>query len=105
MKQIHVQCKCIGYLLSDFSFNSHQMISVLNFFSHSLFRYLLVNPRDRRVIICESVLCSTLWRNAIAKVLFKHFEVNMVNPSMKLTENKAVCIYAKKLMYTNYLIL
>ena len=39
------------------------------------FSYLLVNPRDRRVVVCESVLCPTMFREVLAKVLFKHFEV------------------------------
>ncbi|KAJ7365540.1 Actin- protein 10 [Desmophyllum pertusum] len=56
-----------------------ELYSILRDFLHQVyFRYLLVNPRDRRVVICESVLCSTLWRNTIAKVLFKHFEVPSV---------------------------
>lgn len=56
-----------------------ELYAILRDFLHQVyFRYLLVNPRDRRVVICESVLCSTLWRNTIAKVLFKHFEVPSV---------------------------
>ena len=34
-----------------------------------------MNPRDRRVVICESVLCPTLFRETLAKVMFRHFEV------------------------------
>lgn len=40
-----------------------------------VFRYLVVNPKDRRVVIVESVLCPILFRNTLAEVLFLHFEV------------------------------
>lgn len=43
----------------------------------SLFRHLLVNPRDRRVVIIESVLCPSHFRDTLTRVLFKHFEVNV----------------------------
>jgi len=38
----------------------------------------LVNPKERRVVIVESVLSPTDYRNLLAKVLFKHFEVPSV---------------------------
>ena len=38
-------------------------------------RHLLVNAKDRRVVICESILCPSAFRDTLAKVLFKHFEV------------------------------
>ncbi|XP_033110536.1 actin-related protein 10-like [Anneissia japonica] len=45
-------------------------------FLHTIyFRHLLVNTRDRRVIICESFLCPSSFRETLAKVLFKHYEV------------------------------
>nr|CAD7409623.1 unnamed protein product [Timema cristinae] len=33
------------------------------------------NPKDRRVVIVESLLCPTLFRETLAKALFQHFEV------------------------------
>lgn len=40
-------------------------------------RHLLVNPKERRVVIVESILSSTTnFRNTLAKVLFQHFEVS-----------------------------
>uniref|UniRef100_A0A2R5LJA1 Putative actin-related protein 10 n=1 Tax=Ornithodoros turicata TaxID=34597 RepID=A0A2R5LJA1_9ACAR len=39
------------------------------------FKYLAVSPKDRQVVIVESVLCPTLFRNTIAQVLLEHFEV------------------------------
>jgi len=39
------------------------------------FRYLAINPKDRKVIICESPFYSTLFRNTLIRVFFKHFDV------------------------------
>lgn len=47
--------------LKDFLFNLY-------------FRQLLINPKDRRVVVCESILCPSKFRETLAKVLFKHFE-------------------------------
>ena len=38
-------------------------------------RHLLVNPRDRRVLIIESILCPSHFRETLTKVFFKQFEV------------------------------
>jgi len=46
-----------------------------DFFHTIYFRYLLVNPKERRVVISESMLTSIQLRNVIVKVLFNHFEV------------------------------
>lgn len=76
---INGQTETVSIVTNEQDRNPDELYAVLRDFLHQIyFRYLLVNPRDRRVIICESVLCSTLWRNAIAKVLFKHFEVPSV---------------------------
>ncbi|XP_035206210.1 actin-related protein 10-like isoform X2 [Stegodyphus dumicola] len=49
---------------------------ILKEFVHKLyFKYLAVNPKDRRAVIVESVLCPTLFRNTLAEVLFMHFEI------------------------------
>ncbi|XP_064184952.1 actin-related protein 10-like isoform X1 [Anguilla rostrata] len=59
--------------------NSEELYSILKDFIHMLyFRHLLVNPRDRRVVIIESVLCPSLFRDTLAKVFFMHFEVPSV---------------------------
>uniref|UniRef100_H3BHZ1 Actin related protein 10 n=2 Tax=Latimeria chalumnae TaxID=7897 RepID=H3BHZ1_LATCH len=42
------------------------------------FRHLLVNPRDRRVVIIESILCPSHFRETVTRVLFKYFEVPSV---------------------------
>ncbi|XP_038066561.1 actin-related protein 10-like isoform X1 [Patiria miniata] len=59
----------------DFS-NSEELYDVLVDFLHVVyFRHLLVNPRDRRLVIVESVLCPSQFRETLARVLFKHYEV------------------------------
>ncbi|KAJ8390840.1 hypothetical protein AAFF_G00099720 [Aldrovandia affinis] len=59
--------------------NTEELYSNLKDFIHMLyFRHLLVNPRDRRVVIVESVLCPSLFRETLTKVFFKHFEVPSV---------------------------
>lgn len=44
------------------------------------FRYALVSPRERKVVIIENVLCPTEVREALAKVLFCHLEVMKLEP-------------------------
>ena len=49
-----------------------------DFIQNLYFRYLLVNPKERRVVLCESVLWPTTFRETLARVLFYHFEVPSV---------------------------
>ncbi|KAG7308971.1 hypothetical protein JYU34_004827 [Plutella xylostella] len=42
------------------------------------FRHVLVNPKERRVVVVESLLSPTLFRDTLAKVLFEHYEVGGV---------------------------
>jgi len=46
-----------------------------DFFHEIYFKHLLVNPKERRVIICDSMLKPIHIRNLIAEVLYKYFEV------------------------------
>ncbi|XP_071504426.1 actin-related protein 10-like [Diadema antillarum] len=56
--------------------STEELYDLLVEFLHVLyFRHLLVNPRDRRVVICESVLCPTQFRLTLARVFFKRYEV------------------------------
>ncbi|CAL8078690.1 unnamed protein product [Calicophoron daubneyi] len=48
---------------------------LVSFLHHLYYRHLLVNPKDRRVVVVESILCTTEFRNLVANVLFEHFEV------------------------------
>lgn len=45
------------------------------FFEKLYFRSLAVNPKDRRVIIVESVFTPSQFRKSLAKVLFTRFEI------------------------------
>uniref|UniRef100_A0A8D0HU06 Actin-related protein 10 n=1 Tax=Sphenodon punctatus TaxID=8508 RepID=A0A8D0HU06_SPHPU len=59
--------------------NTEELYSYLKEFIHMLyFRHLLVNPRDRRVVIVESVLCPSHFRETLTRVLFRYFEVPSV---------------------------
>nr|CAD7455912.1 unnamed protein product [Timema tahoe] len=61
--------------ISDYA-NEEQLYDFLvDFFHNICFRHLLVSPKDRRVVIVESLLCPTLFRETLAKALFQHFEV------------------------------
>ena len=38
-------------------------------------RYLMVNPKDYRVVVVEPLLCPTSFRNTLARAFFSHFSV------------------------------
>lgn len=52
--------------------------TVVAFIEELFFKYVLVSPKDRRVVIVESVFCPTVVRDTLARVLFRHFEVASV---------------------------
>uniref|UniRef100_A0AAZ3QPL1 Actin-related protein 10 n=1 Tax=Oncorhynchus tshawytscha TaxID=74940 RepID=A0AAZ3QPL1_ONCTS len=63
----------------QYNINTEELYSNLKEFIHMLyFRHLLVNPRDRRVVIIESILCPSHFRETLTKVFFKQFEVPSV---------------------------
>ncbi|XP_038635897.1 actin-related protein 10 isoform X2 [Scyliorhinus canicula] len=63
----------------QFNINTEELYGYLKEFIHMLyFRHLLVNPRDRRVVIIESILCPSHFRETLTRVFFKHFEVPSV---------------------------
>ncbi|XP_015267581.1 PREDICTED: actin-related protein 10 [Gekko japonicus] len=63
----------------QYNINTEELYSYLKEFIHMLyFRHLLVNPRDRRVVVVESVLCPSHFRETLTRVLFKYFEVPSV---------------------------
>jgi len=49
-------------------------ILLVEFLHQIYYRHLLVNPKDRRVVIVESILSPTIFRESLAKVLFCHYE-------------------------------
>ena len=42
------------------------------------YRHVLVNPKERKVVVVESLLTPTLFRETLAKVLFLHYEVRLM---------------------------
>ncbi|PWA27463.1 hypothetical protein CCH79_00000147 [Gambusia affinis] len=94
----------------QYNINTEELYAILKEFIHILyFRHLLVNPRDRRVVIIESILCPSQFRETLTKVFFKQFEVPSVlfAPShlmavMTLGINSALvmdCGYTETLIY------
>lgn len=53
------------------------------FFFFIIIRYLFVNVKDRRVVICELILCFLVFRDIFVKVLFKYFEVKKLKKERK----------------------
>lgn len=51
---------------------------VVDFIQTLFFKQLLVNPKERKVVIVESVLCPTDIREVFAKALFRHFEISSI---------------------------
>jgi len=52
--------------------------ALVDFIHQLYFKWLLVNPKDRRVVVVENILGSHLAKSVLAKVLFKHYEVSSV---------------------------
>ncbi len=38
-------------------------------------RYALAHPKEKRIVVVESLLCPTVVRDTLASVFFDHFEV------------------------------
>uniref|UniRef100_A0A3P9PM29 Actin related protein 10 n=1 Tax=Poecilia reticulata TaxID=8081 RepID=A0A3P9PM29_POERE len=97
----------------QYNINTEELYAILKEFIHILyFRHLLVNPRDRRVVIIESILCPSHFRETLTKVFFRQFEVPSVlfSPShlmavMTLGINSALvmdCGYTETLVLPIY---
>ena len=39
----------------------------------------MVNPREHRVVVVESLFCPSHFRNTLARALFSHFNVSTTN--------------------------
>lgn len=75
--------------LHQFSNGEELYWNLVSFFHQIFFKHLLVNHRERRIVIVESVLCPTEFREVLAKVLFVHFEV----PSILFVPSHLVVLY------------
>ncbi len=49
--------------------------SLVSFVHRLYFSHLLVNPKDRRVVLVDQLLGSILVKEVLAEVLFRHYEV------------------------------
>lgn len=63
--------------------------ALVDFIHHLYFKWLLVNPKDRRVVVVENVLGPTMFRETLAKVLFRHYEVS----SVLFVPSHLVCLF------------
>ncbi|KAL1138735.1 hypothetical protein AAG570_008797 [Ranatra chinensis] len=72
-----IKCPSSGKIRYIYSYtDENDLYSLLVEFVHMLFfKHVLVTPKDRHVVIVESLLCPTLFRDTLAKVLYRHFEV------------------------------
>ena len=43
------------------------------------FKYLAVNPKDRRVVIVESIFSPNFFRKRLIDILFRYFDVRIFN--------------------------
>ena len=56
--------------------SEHDLYETIREFLHMIyFKYLLVNPKERKVVVSESILAPNILRKTLAKVLFSHFDV------------------------------
>ncbi|XP_050703035.1 actin-related protein 10-like [Eriocheir sinensis] len=72
-----VKCRETGQAVPVFQYKNQDELRhhIVDFIHKLYFRNLLVNPKDRRVVIVENLLCSSVVRDTLAKVLFRHYEV------------------------------
>uniref|UniRef100_A0A1B6EDD0 Actin-related protein 10 n=1 Tax=Clastoptera arizonana TaxID=38151 RepID=A0A1B6EDD0_9HEMI len=75
-----IKCPESGKVRSILTYkNEDDLYALLVDFIHMLyFKHVLVSPKDRKVVIVESLLCPTVIRDTLAKVLFRHFEVSSI---------------------------
>ena len=56
--------------------DTEDLYQLLVEFLHALFfRHVVISPKDARIVILESLLAPTQFRNTLVKVLFRHFEI------------------------------
>ncbi|XP_062560716.1 actin-related protein 10 [Armigeres subalbatus] len=64
--------------LFDYATESELYDQLVEFLKTIFFKYVLVSPKERKVVIVESVLCPTQIRENLARALFCHFDVSSV---------------------------
>ncbi|GBP70198.1 Actin-related protein 10 [Eumeta japonica] len=61
--------------LYDYADEQELYENLVNMLHMLYFRHVLVSPKERRVVVVESLLTPTAFRETLARVLFTHFEV------------------------------
>lgn len=75
-----IKCKHSNQIrkITDYK-NELDLYDMLVDFLHILyFKHALFSPKDRAVVIVESLLCPTIFRETLAKVLFCYYEVSSI---------------------------
>ncbi|KRT78770.1 hypothetical protein AMK59_7876 [Oryctes borbonicus] len=72
-----VRCKNTNQIRKIYDYKDKEdLYDLLVEFIHLLyFKYALISPKDRPIVVVESLLSPTLFRETLAKVLFYHYEV------------------------------
>ncbi|CAG9763009.1 unnamed protein product [Ceutorhynchus assimilis] len=75
-----VRCKRTNKIRKLSSYESPEDLhDLLVDFIHAIyFKFALISPKDRPIVIVESLLCPTLFRETLAKVLFLQYEVSSI---------------------------
>ncbi|RWS26689.1 actin-related protein 10-like protein [Leptotrombidium deliense] len=64
--------------LSSIKNEEHLNAALRQFIEMLYFRFLAVNPKDRRVIVVENLFCESTFRKVLTNVLFNYFDVPSV---------------------------
>ncbi|KAL0123243.1 hypothetical protein PUN28_007682 [Cardiocondyla obscurior] len=51
---------------------------LVDFFHLLFFKYVVISPKDARILLLESPLAVTSFRDTLAKVMFRHFEIGSI---------------------------
>ncbi|XP_046664022.1 actin-related protein 10 isoform X2 [Homalodisca vitripennis] len=72
-----VKCPKTGQVREVMNYtDKDDLYGLLVDFLHMLFfKHVQLSPKERRLVVVESLLCPTIVRDTLAKVLFQHFEV------------------------------
>ncbi|KAK9872112.1 hypothetical protein WA026_016156 [Henosepilachna vigintioctopunctata] len=72
------QVKSKGQLRSLLDYQDSQDLydMLVDFFHDIYFKYALNSPKDKPIVIVESLLCPIIFRESVAKVLFKHYGIS-----------------------------
>uniref|UniRef100_A0A182JJ55 Uncharacterized protein n=1 Tax=Anopheles atroparvus TaxID=41427 RepID=A0A182JJ55_ANOAO len=64
--------------LFDYTTEVELYDSLVDFLKTIFFKNVLVSPKERKIVVVESVLCPTLIKENLARALFCHFDVSSV---------------------------